>query len=140
MGFTIAAVVLLLLGAAVELWAFVVLGWRRGLDLTAAPPDPALPRLVFGGPFGLVRHPQSLGLLLILASAALGFRNAPVWLVTALGGGLVIAMAVRHDRELARHCGEAYGRYRRAIPLLLPRLRQLPPGNSPRLGGRHRGR
>ena len=50
-----------------ELWAATELGWRRALDLSDAPPDPALPRLVFRGPFRCVRHPQSLGLLLILA-------------------------------------------------------------------------
>lgn len=123
MAFAITAGVLLALGAGVELWALLELGWRRALDLTAAPPDPALPQLVFGGPFGFVRHPQSLGLLLILAGAALDFRSAMTWPVAGLAGGLVIAAAVRHDRELAGRCGEAYARYQRAVPLLLPRLR-----------------
>jgi protein-S-isoprenylcysteine O-methyltransferase Ste14 len=43
--------------------------------------------------------------------------------VAGLAAGLVIAMALRHDAELARQHGEAYARYRRAVPLLLPRLR-----------------
>ena len=42
---------MIVLGAGLELWAGRRLGWRRALDLTDAPPDPALPRLVFGGPF-----------------------------------------------------------------------------------------
>jgi protein-S-isoprenylcysteine O-methyltransferase Ste14 len=123
MGFTVAAALLILLGAACELWAGFELGWRRAIDVSDAPPDTALPQLVFGGPFGFVRHPQSLGLLLILIGAALGIRSLGMCLVAVVAGGLVIAMAVRHDAELARQHGEAYARYRRAVPLLLPRVR-----------------
>jgi protein-S-isoprenylcysteine O-methyltransferase Ste14 len=43
-----------------------------------------------------------------------------MWLVAVLAAAFVIAMAVRHDRELARDYGEAYARYRRRVPLLLP--------------------
>jgi protein-S-isoprenylcysteine O-methyltransferase Ste14 len=32
-------------------------------------------------------------------------------------------MALRHDAELALQYGEAYARYRRVVPLLLPRPR-----------------
>jgi protein-S-isoprenylcysteine O-methyltransferase Ste14 len=120
MSLTLAALLIVALGAAVEGWTAIELGWRRALDLTDAPPDPALPQLVFAGPFRFVRHPQSLGLLLILAGLALAVRGAGMWLLALLAGALVVAMAVRHDRELARRWGEAYARYRRAVPLLLP--------------------
>ena len=116
----IAAAIFIALGAALELWAGLTLGWRRALDLTDVPPDPVLPKLVYRGPFGFVRHPQSLGLLLILGGAALGFQSAGMWVVAVIAGGLVIAMAVRHDRELAAQCGEAYARYQRAVPFLVP--------------------
>lgn len=118
----IAAAILIVLGAALEMWAGLTLGWRRALDLTDAPPDPVLPKLVYRGPFGFVRHPQSLGLLLILAGAALGFQSVGMSVVAVVAGGLVIAMAVRHDRELAAQCGDAYARYQRVVPLLVPRL------------------
>jgi protein-S-isoprenylcysteine O-methyltransferase Ste14 len=100
--FAITAAVLTALGAGIELWACRELGWRRALGLTTAPPDPALPRLVLRGPFGFVRHPQSLGLLLILAGAVLGLGGALMGAVALLGGGLVIALAVRQDRALGR--------------------------------------
>lgn len=116
----IAAVALCLLGAGLELWAATELGWRRALDLSDAPPDPALPRLVFRGPFRFVRHPQSLGLLLILAGIALTTRAPGLWLIAVVAGVLVIALAVRHDGELAREYGTAYVRYRAAVPLLVP--------------------
>lgn len=123
MGFTAAALLLVLAGVALELWAGLELGWRRAVDLEDTPPDPALPRLVFRGPFGYLRHPQSLGLLLMLSGAAVGVRRPGLFLVAAVVGGLVVAMALRHDAELARQFGEAYARYRRAVPLLVPRLR-----------------
>jgi len=116
----VAAVGLLLVGAVLEVWAMVELGWQRALDLSDAPPDPALPRLVFRGPFRFVRHPQSLGLLLILAGIALTIREPFLWLLAAVAGGLVVATAVRHDRELASQFGAAYSRYRNAVPLLVP--------------------
>jgi protein-S-isoprenylcysteine O-methyltransferase Ste14 len=120
--FSIAAATLIALGAALEVWAGVTLGWRRALDLTDAPPDPVLPRLVYRGPFSVVRHPQSLGLLLILTGTAFAFRSVGMWVAAVVAGGLVIAMALRHDGELAAECGEAYARYRRAVPFLVPRL------------------
>jgi protein-S-isoprenylcysteine O-methyltransferase Ste14 len=112
-----------MLGAGLEIWALLGLGWRRALDLTAEPPQAGLPRLVLGGPFRCVRHPQSLGLLLLLGGAALATRSPGTWLAAGLAGALVMAMAIRHDRELAREFGAAYARYRAAVPLLMPRLR-----------------
>ena len=84
MAYVIAAAVLVLLGIGLELWSGAELGWRRALDLDDAPPDPALPRLVFGGPFRLVRHPQSLGLLLILAGAALAWRSIGIYAIAGI--------------------------------------------------------
>ena len=117
---TFAAVLVVALGAVLEGWAVASLGWRRALDLTDAPPDPASPQLVFAGPFRFVRHPQSLGLLLILLGVAVAARSMAMWLLATMAGALVIAMAVRHDREMARRWGETHARYRRAVPMLLP--------------------
>lgn len=124
MAFAAAGIAFLALGTALEVWAVLELGWRRAAELTDAPPDPALPRLVLGGPFRLVRHPQSLGLLLILVGTGLAVRTTGIWVMAVLAGAIVIAMARRHDRELTRDCGEAYARYRRTVPLLLPSLRR----------------
>lgn len=123
MALAIAAAVALALGAGLEAWAGLTIGWRRALDLTDLPDEAALPKLVFAGPFRLVRHPQSLGLLMLLAAAALIFVSPVMWLLAALAGGLVIAMALRDDREMAQQFGEAYARYQQRVPLLVP----LPP-------------
>jgi protein-S-isoprenylcysteine O-methyltransferase Ste14 len=120
MRFAVVGAALCTLGTLIELWATFELGWRRALDLTDQPPDPALPWLVFRGPFRWVRHPQSLGLLVILAGTAVAVRSPVLWLVTIAVGALVVAMARRHDRELMLQCGAAYGRYRGAVPFLVP--------------------
>ena len=82
-----------------------------------------MPKLVFGGPFAFVRHPQSLGLLLILAAVAVGIRSLGMAAVAVVSGAVVVAMAIRHDRELAARFGPAYLRYQQAVPLLVPLLR-----------------
>ena len=115
-------------GAGLELWALLELGWRRALDL---PASPDVPRLVLGGPFRYVRHPQSLGLLLLLGGAAVAAPGAATWMGAALAGALVVAMAVRHDRELGREFGAAYARYRATVPLLIPRMRSAAPAATP---------
>jgi protein-S-isoprenylcysteine O-methyltransferase Ste14 len=120
---TVLAVMLVGVGVAIELWAVHELGWRRALERSNQPPDPVLPHLVLAGPFRLVRHPQALGLLLILGGAGLAAHSARAWLATVLGGVLVVAKTLADDNALAREWGEAYARYRRAVPLLLPRLR-----------------
>jgi protein-S-isoprenylcysteine O-methyltransferase Ste14 len=119
----VVAVLLVALGVAVELWVIHELGWRRALGHSDQPPDPALPRLVFAGPFRIVRHPQTLGLLLILVGACLAGGGVLSRVVAGVAGALVIARAVSEDQALARQWGEAHARYRRAVPLLLPRWR-----------------
>jgi protein-S-isoprenylcysteine O-methyltransferase Ste14 len=110
-------------GLALELWAISVLGWRRAVDATAPPTEPEAPALVLAGPFAVVRRPQALGLVLLLAGAALAVRTAGMAVVALLGIAAAIAMARRSDRGLARRYGEAHARYRRAVPLLVPRVR-----------------
>ncbi|MGH7790254.1 MAG: methyltransferase [Candidatus Binatia bacterium] len=117
---TIVAVALLVLGAALEVWAGLALGLRRWLDLGTAAPDPALPMLVLGGPFGLTRHPQTLGLILLLSGGALWVGRLGVWLVALLLVALLIVRAWQDDQRLALRFGAAYERYRRAVSFLVP--------------------
>ena len=109
MTLAIAAAVVLGLAAGLETWAVLTLGWRRALELSDVPDDPALPKLVFAGPFRIVRHPQSLGLLLVLLAAALAFASPAMWLLAVVAGGLVVAMALRDDREMAKQFGGTVG-------------------------------
>lgn len=108
-------------GAGVLAWSALALGWRRCLDLDDAPPGREMPHLVLGGPFGFVRHPQTLGLLLLLAAAALRWPRPGMWVATLLAGGLILSLAAGDEARLSDRFGEAYARYRRAVPFLLPR-------------------
>ena len=108
-------------GAAVGLFAWVVqaLGWRRGLGLSERPPDAALPPLVLYGPFRRVRHPRALALLCALAAGASAWRGT--WWLAGLAAVVVLWQARRDDARLAVRFGEAYARYRRVVPFMLPR-------------------
>ncbi|MFN8644846.1 MAG: methyltransferase [Candidatus Binatia bacterium] len=116
-----AAALLWLAGAAVLGWAAAVLGWRRWLDLDDAPPADESPHLVLRGPFGIVRHPQTLALLLLLGGAAVRWPRLGLWVPALIAATLVVGLAASEEPRLARRFGPAYKRYQRAVPFLLPR-------------------
>ncbi|MEO8601418.1 MAG: methyltransferase [bacterium] len=120
MGWLAASALLSVSGVVLLGWAALVLGWRRWLDLDDTPQDPALPGLVLYGPFRHVRHPQSLGLLCLVAAAALRWGSA-LWVLAPLSAAVVCWQAQRDDQRLAARFGEAYARYRRVVPFMLPR-------------------
>lgn len=111
------------LGVAVLLWAtflidhFELLGLRqgwhtlRGIELRA-------PAFVTPYLYKIVRHPQYLGWLLI-------FWGTPTMtvghLLFAAGMSGYILVALRfEERDLVRHIGEEYARYRQQVPALVP--------------------
>jgi protein-S-isoprenylcysteine O-methyltransferase Ste14 len=78
-------------------------------------------RVVDTGPYALVRHPIYTGLL--LATLATGTASATV---PALAGVVIIGIGIwlkarLEERFLAEELGaDAYGEYRRRVPMLLP--------------------
>jgi protein-S-isoprenylcysteine O-methyltransferase Ste14 len=117
----IAPFLLGLAGAGILGWAAAVLGWRRWLDLDDTPPGAEVPPLVLAGPFGFVRHPQTLGLLLLLAAAALRWPRPGMRVAALIAAVLIVFLAAADDTRLTERFGEAYRRYRQAVPFLLPR-------------------
>lgn len=78
-------------------------------------------RVVDSGPYGIVRHPIYTGLLLALAAttAAKGTIPAVVGLAALLLG--IWMKAKLEERWLSQELGgNAYGDYRRRVPMLLP--------------------
>ncbi|HSP98417.1 MAG TPA: methyltransferase [Candidatus Dormibacteraeota bacterium] len=116
-----AARLLLLSGGGLLVWTAALLGWRRWLDIDDAPPAPESPALVFAGPFGIIRHPQTLALLLCLAGAALRWPRPGLWVLALIAATAVLALAAAEEPRMVQRFGEAYRRYQRAIPFLLPR-------------------
>lgn len=75
------------------------------------------------GPFRLVRNPESLGGVLLLAGIALWYRSA-LGLGFAAAFFLVVHLVVVYMEEpaLEKRYGENYRDYRRQVPRWLPRV------------------
>ena len=107
------------LGFAFSWWARIHLGSLWSGSITRKEDH----RVVDSGPYGIVRHPIYTGLLVaVLATAAikgtiLGFAGA---LIIAIG----LCMKARMEEQWLRdELGtEAYGAYRRRVPMLVPFL------------------
>lgn len=107
---------LTLLGLGSASWARVELGrfWSGTVTLKSGHV------LVRSGPYGMVRHPIYVGLLLaVLGTAgARGTAGAAVALViVGIACGLKIE---REESLLSRHFGESYAEYRRQVSRLIP--------------------
>jgi protein-S-isoprenylcysteine O-methyltransferase Ste14 len=117
-GFAIAA-----LGGAIRVWA-------SGHLLRTA-------ELVTSGPYRFTRHPLNLGWLLIFAGFCVMARLplAANWMILALGVvaffGSYLPRKERAEIERLRAMyGEAFERYYRAVPALVPTLNPYPEGVS----------
>ena len=117
----LAARLIFLAGAGLMIWTAILLGWRRWLDLDDAPPAPESPALVLAGPFGVMRHPQTFALLLCLAAAAVRWPRPGLWVMVLIAATIVVALAVSEEPRMEARFGEAFRRYQRAVPFLLPR-------------------
>jgi protein-S-isoprenylcysteine O-methyltransferase Ste14 len=95
---------------------------------TLAPWDPP-GRLVVRGPYAYVRNPMISGVMLVLVGEALLLRS-PAHLVWAGAFFLINAIYIPAVEEpgLRRRFGEAYERYAREVPRLVPRLRPFRAG------------
>jgi protein-S-isoprenylcysteine O-methyltransferase Ste14 len=117
-GMRVAGIVLLCAAAGLALWGIRTMG-RHMASAAEVRPDT---EIVTGGPFGLVRHPLYLSVLLMWLGGALALLNG----VLAVGYLLLVpAFELRARKEeemLSRHFGDAYAAYARRVPRLMPRL------------------
>lgn len=96
-------------------WAVRTSGLRRILGRPSPPPA-----LVLRGPYRFVRHPCCSGVLLFLLGTWLW---CPGWIAAGgfvAGLGACLAWVAFHDRRGVARFGEAYRRYREAVPALVP--------------------
>jgi len=117
-----AARLLILAGVGLLVWCMTLLGWRRLLDLEDEPPEPESPPLVLRGPFGIVRHPQTLALLFLLAGAALRWPRPGLWVSALVAATIAVALALAEEPRMLERFGEAFRRYQQAVPFLFPRF------------------
>lgn len=113
-----------LLGGGLILWSFYTLYFYSGCFPLALFPfsffNPK--KLSQYGPYSLVRHPMTLGYLILLA--ALGFYKGSLmttlWIIPLLGFVFYEYTANREERRLALWFGKEYEQYQKKTPLVFP--------------------
>lgn len=112
-------IVLVVVGAAVALWAAFTLGSQFDLE-------PEVHRdhvVVRDGPYRFVRHPVYLGLGVHLVGACLASGNLVLTLgVLLVGLPLLYLRAYAEERLLRAELGPAYDAYAREVGMFVPRL------------------
>ncbi|KWR81585.1 methyltransferase family protein [Cupriavidus sp. IDO] len=103
-------------GGALRLWPVFVLG-RRFSGLVAIQPGHAL---VTSGPYGVIRHPSYLGLMINSLGWALVFRSGIGVLLTAMMLVPLLARIRAEEALLRAQFGDEYEAYRGRTSRLIP--------------------
>jgi len=84
-------------------------------------------KLVTGGAYGLVRHPIYLGVMLIWLGLSVAFLSPIAFIITAVYVvPIYILYMLSEERMMNEEFGDAYARYCRRVPMLLPYVRLIP--------------
>ncbi len=112
-----AGIAVIVVGAALRLWAITTLGRWFTYDVRVTEGQP----VVQSGPYRWVRHPSYTGVLLVLYGVGLTFGNwlALLCIVVLPTIGLVGRIRVEEAALLSR-IGEPYQRYSQGRPRLFP--------------------
>ncbi|MBI4525932.1 MAG: isoprenylcysteine carboxylmethyltransferase family protein [Deltaproteobacteria bacterium] len=78
--------------------------------------------LVTGGLYSKLRHPQYLGLILIIVGFLIMWPTLLTVLLAPFLIGRYIFLAIEEDRELEEKFGENFRRYKEAVPRFIPSL------------------
>ena len=92
----------------------IIFGWRKIYR--------AKGQLVTTGIYGHVRHPQYLGFLLLTLGMNvlwIAISTLLLWPILAI---LYYRLAKKEDKELEESFGEEYLKYKRMVPMLIPRM------------------
>lgn len=113
--------ILLLFGIAIVTWCialFAVIG--RG---TSHPFTAKTKRLVFRGPYRIVRNPMMWGVGAILVGLALSVGSLALWIALAFFLIFInLFIPLYEERDMLRRFGDEYSDYCRRVPRWLPRL------------------
>jgi len=102
--------------------ALVFLGWRRIYGRTG---------LATTGVYGLVRHPQYLGIMLLTLGLLVQWPTIPTLLMWPILVLLYYRLAKREEERLEERFGEEYRRYKQRVPMFLPRpMPKRPPARA----------
>jgi protein-S-isoprenylcysteine O-methyltransferase Ste14 len=108
-------------GIALYIWSLSVLDAQFGVSGIFGAELYAGHALVRRGPFGIIRHPMYLGVLLAAAGALLIFRTWAMLLFAPLSF-VVVLRAEKEEKLLAEEFGEAWKAYACEVPQWLPNI------------------
>jgi protein-S-isoprenylcysteine O-methyltransferase Ste14 len=116
-------------GAALRVWGSAYLGSgivKHGQMKAGA--------VLADGPFRYVRNPLYIGLWLVFAGLALLMPVSGALFVMAAAAVFMFRLILGEEAFLSGQLGQPYQDYLRAVPRLIPRLRNAPPatGRKPR--------
>lgn len=120
LGLRAAGGLLTTLGFSLGFWSVEV-----QLDRGRGSPLPMMPtkELLTDGPFRYCRNPMTLGAILAYLGIAVAARTpSGAGLVLSLAATLLVYLKRLEEGELAERFGDAYLRYRRETPFIIPRL------------------
>jgi protein-S-isoprenylcysteine O-methyltransferase Ste14 len=109
-------VILYVAGGALRIWPVFVLG-RRFSGLVAIQPGH---ELVTDGPYGYIRHPSYLGMIILMLGWALAFRSGPGVILAALILPPLLARIRSEETLLQTQFGEQYDAYCKRTSRLIP--------------------
>ncbi|ASQ15112.1 methyltransferase family protein [Sinorhizobium meliloti] len=84
-------------------------------------------KVVTEGVYGVVRHPQYLGVILVVLGQLMDWPTIPTLVLAPVIIWLYIDLARREEQALVERFGSKYLAYRRRVPMIIPdwkRLRQ----------------
>lgn len=106
------------IGLVVAGWGRIYRGyWRE---------TPGRGRLITGGIYRFIRHPQYTGFLLITVGMIFEWATLPLLLMWPVLIVVYVRLARREERDMEAEFGAAYVSYRRRTGMFLPRLRPTP--------------
>ena len=90
-------------------------------------------RLAITGPYGMVRHPQYVGFLIIMVGFLLQWPTLLTLLMFPVLIIVYLRLARKEERMMEADFGEAYTAYHRQVPGFVPRFGRRPAGTGQKL-------
>lgn len=90
--------------------------------------------LAIGGPYARVRHPQYVGLLLIMVGFLLQWPTLATLVMFPVLVWIYRRLAMREEGDVRAELGDEYDRYAARVPRFVPRLRHASPEPAASVG------
>ena len=81
--------------------------------------------LLTEGVYGIVRHPQYLGIFLVVFGQLIDWPTIPTLILAPVIVGLYVNLARREEAALMERFGNQFAEYRQRVPMFIPDWRQL---------------